>query len=320
MDESLPLLSIITPCYNRAGLITSAIESTLDQDYPHVEHIIVDGGSTDGTLDVLRRYPHLRVISESDRGMYDALNKGVRLARGQVIGFLNTDDCYEPQIFGSVMQTMLDDPNLGAVVGGATFFREPSGQPPGTQKIIASFSPVAPQELYYRLTRGVSIFNAWFFRRNVFDLAGEFDIRYRASADRDFLIRLAIRGLPYACLGQTVYHYRQHSASMTISDGGNAETHFVFEDLTVAETYLQPGRSDVPPEAQRYLRLWHSQITANQALLALSRFNISAMGRYAGRGNRYNLPGWGLIFINSLVHSMFRRVRQAIRHLSSSTS
>src|SRR4030066_1952836 len=97
-----PKVSIITPSYNRAGMIETAIQSVLSQNFPEVEHIIIDGGSTDGTLDVLKKYPHLRVVSEPDQGMYDALNKGLNLATGEIIGFLNTDDYYAPSVFDKI--------------------------------------------------------------------------------------------------------------------------------------------------------------------------------------------------------------------------
>ena len=77
---------------DRAGTVGRAIESVLAQNHPAVEHIIVDGGSTDGTQEVLARYSHLRVLSGPDRNLYDAINKGVRLARGEVVGLLNSDD------------------------------------------------------------------------------------------------------------------------------------------------------------------------------------------------------------------------------------
>ena len=83
------------PCLNRVNLIREAIESVLAQDYPNFEHIVIDGGSTDGTLDVLREYRHLKLISEPDNGLYDAVNKGIRLAQGELIGWLNSDDVYD---------------------------------------------------------------------------------------------------------------------------------------------------------------------------------------------------------------------------------
>jgi glycosyltransferase involved in cell wall biosynthesis len=80
--EERPLLSIVTACYNRAAFISRAVESVQAQNYPAVEHLIIDGASTDGTLDLLCRYPHLRVVSEPDRGVYEAFNNGPGGLRG----------------------------------------------------------------------------------------------------------------------------------------------------------------------------------------------------------------------------------------------
>jgi len=125
---SAPLLSIVTPCLNRAPLIGQAVESVQRQDYPRVEHIVMDGGSTDGTLEVLRRYPHLDVTSEKDRGLYDALNKAIQRARGEIVGHINSDDLYEPRVFGAVMRAFAAHPEADAVVGGAAAFEDtPSG-------------------------------------------------------------------------------------------------------------------------------------------------------------------------------------------------
>jgi glycosyltransferase involved in cell wall biosynthesis len=117
------LLSIITPTYNRANYIMDAVESVLSQDYPNVEHIIIDGQSKDGTLELLGRYPHLKVISEPDSGMYDALNKGLMKAQGDVIGWVNSDDLFLPESVYRCNGTLCSrTQNLEAVVGGATVF------------------------------------------------------------------------------------------------------------------------------------------------------------------------------------------------------
>src|SRR5262249_62250094 len=107
----------------------------------------MDGGSTDGTLDVLDHYPHLRIFSQPDNGIYDALNKGIRLARGEVIGFLNTDDLYEPGIFGSVVQTFKDRAGIRALTGGATIFCDDCK---GRPQALASFPCIPQKELLFR--------------------------------------------------------------------------------------------------------------------------------------------------------------------------
>src|SRR5262245_2614541 len=91
-----PRISIVTPSFNQARYIGKTIESVSAQRYPDVEHIVIDGGSRDGTLDVLAGHPHLRVISEPDRGHADAVNKGFRLATGEIWAFLNSDDTLVP--------------------------------------------------------------------------------------------------------------------------------------------------------------------------------------------------------------------------------
>src|SRR5258708_2359171 len=91
-----PRISIVTSSFNQGRFISRTIESVRAQNYPNVEHIIVDGLSTDNTADVLTRYPHLRVIREPDRGQADAINKGFRKASGTILGFLNSDDVLLP--------------------------------------------------------------------------------------------------------------------------------------------------------------------------------------------------------------------------------
>jgi FkbM family methyltransferase len=99
-------ISVITPSFNSAATLQQAIESVLAQDYPGTEHIIVDGGSTDGTLDLLKRYDHLKWVSEPDRGQVDAMRKGFTLSSGDVIGNLNADDYYLPGAFATVMREL----------------------------------------------------------------------------------------------------------------------------------------------------------------------------------------------------------------------
>src|SRR6058998_2090201 len=91
-----PGFSIITPSFNQARFLEENIQSVLTQAGVSVEHIVVDGGSTDGTVEILKSYPHLRWISEPDRGQSHALNKGFRMATGEILGWLNADDSYEP--------------------------------------------------------------------------------------------------------------------------------------------------------------------------------------------------------------------------------
>ena len=91
-----PLITVVTPSFNQAEFIGETIDSVVQQDYPRLEHIVMDGGSTDETLQILKKYPHLKVISEPDKGQADAINKGFEIATGDIWCFLNSDDTFLP--------------------------------------------------------------------------------------------------------------------------------------------------------------------------------------------------------------------------------
>jgi glycosyltransferase involved in cell wall biosynthesis len=106
VTEDFPLISIVTPSLNQGAYIEENIKSVLNQHYPNFEHIIIDGGSTDDTIDILMKYNHLIWVSEKDGGQSEAINKGFRRANGEIIGWLNSDDCYAPEVFFTVVKEL----------------------------------------------------------------------------------------------------------------------------------------------------------------------------------------------------------------------
>jgi glycosyltransferase involved in cell wall biosynthesis len=122
-----PCITIVTPSFNQGNFIAETIESVMAQNYPNMEHIVMDGGSTDDTLEVLKRYPHLKIVSEQDRGQADAINKGFALATGDIWAFLNSDDTFLPGALQRVAQEI--DPTQGRqVVMGRCRFIDEKGQ------------------------------------------------------------------------------------------------------------------------------------------------------------------------------------------------
>lgn len=117
MKHHWPLVSVITPSFNSVRYIEETIHSVHFQSYPYIEHIVVDGGSTDGTVDILRQYTHLCWISEPDEGQADALNKGFAMANGEIIGWLNADDTYEPGTIEKAIRHLLACPDADGVYG-----------------------------------------------------------------------------------------------------------------------------------------------------------------------------------------------------------
>lgn len=117
MSKKFPFISIVTPSLNQAAYIEENIKSVLNQNYPNFEHIIIDGGSTDETIDILKKYGHLIWASEKDRGQSEAINKGFRKAKGEIIGWLNSDDCYESNAFFTIVQELNTAENKYVVFG-----------------------------------------------------------------------------------------------------------------------------------------------------------------------------------------------------------
>lgn len=280
-----PLLSIVTPCLNRSTLIAPAIESVQHQDYPCVEHVVMDGGSTDGTLEVLRLYPHLDVTSEKDHGLYDALNKAIRHARGEVVGQINSDDLYEPRVFGAVMQTFAAHPEADAVVGGALVFEDtPSGA-----VVRQTFPPFTAQDYLRRATREACCINAWFFRRRVYDRIGLFSGDYAMASDRDFLLRFWQAGCTFVPLNLPVYRYRYHRGSLTINDYRSLGTvKMLEENLRLAQRL---SRAAVAEPLRAAARTW-LRSTAFDKVVVLARNGRLARAGAAAARQLAGDPAW----------------------------
>ena len=256
-----PLISIVTPCLNRAGMIGQAIDSVLAQGYPRVEHIVIDGGSTDGTLDVLAGHPHLRVVSEPDGGIYDALNKGLALAGGELIGHLNSDDLYVPGAFAALAQAFR--PGLDAVCGGAEIVE-------GDRVVRRLPNPgfgLAEALL------GVPAINARFFSRPFLDRVGPYSLAFKLAADRDFLVRAALAGCRWQAVPQLVYRYRMHDGSATITADPAAARRFNLDNRALAEHWL--ARPEATGELARLCRRLYGASVVHLALLGLKRGDLA---------------------------------------------
>ena len=289
-----PLFSIITPCLNRAEFIVEAVESVLAQNYQNFEHIIIDGGSTDGTLELLKRYPHLQIYSGQDQGMYDALNKGLKLARGEIIGFLNSDDLYAEDAF-SIIAEKFQEQNILAVAGEALIFTVSSD---GGTNIISNYSPQGSSLLEIS-TIGDPYFNAWFFRRSIFEKIHEFNIHYRIVADREFMLRFALSGLCYGTINKTVCRYRKHPDSMTFDITYQKLQRIIDEHIFMTSAYLE--KKNLPIEARKLIRKLRTRDTLEMAVRSLKKMNFPKFAYYSWRGIEYD-PLWFLNFTRRVIH------------------
>lgn len=204
---SQPLkLTIITPSFNQAPYIEQTIRSVLVQDYPCVEHIVIDGGSTDLTVDVLKKYPHLQWVSEKDRGQADALNKGLAKATGDIIGWINSDDYYEHNIFRSIVKCF-KDPDVMWVTGHLTFIWEQTGD------LVAKKSPPIS---YDRLLNNPDIVcqPSTFFRKSFIEQAGGWNPDFFMAMDFDLWVRLAKISSP-RMIDENLAYFRIHAFQKT---------------------------------------------------------------------------------------------------------
>jgi glycosyltransferase involved in cell wall biosynthesis len=291
---SEPRISIVTPTLNRAQYLGEAIESVLAQGYANFEHIVVDGMSTDGTAGLLARYPHLRVIREPDTGLYDALNKGLRAATGEITGHLNSDDLYSPGAFSEVAAAF-GDPQVDAVFGGAEIF---TGDLREERRVVLRMVEREEIDLTFRnITVRNCITNARFFHRRVYEHVGFNDVRYRISSDRDFLMRVALSQPRAVLLERVVYQYRMHAGSLTINEDDPHSERMRDEFLAIAEEYL--ARSDLPAEARHCCVRWHERESAHAALRTLRAGDWPQFRNYARRGLRVRAT-WPVMFVRHL--------------------
>lgn len=209
MDE-WPRISVVTPSYNQGRYIAETIESVLAQDYPNLEHIVVDGGSTDETPAVLGRYPHLQVICEPDRGQADAINKGFRLATGQIWGFLNSDDTLLPGALRRVAREI--DPSRGRhVVMGRCRFVDEQGAFLGVEHP----SHFASHRRVLAIWKGYTIPQpAVFWTPEVWHTCGPLDENERLLLDYDLFCRFS-RRYRFHFIDQVLATYRLHPESKT---------------------------------------------------------------------------------------------------------
>lgn len=227
-DPSLPLVSVVTPSLNQGRYIGATIASILGQDYPNLELWVIDGGSRDETLDVLRSHeddPRLHWLSEPDHGQSDAINKGWARCRGAVLAWLNADDTYLPGAVATQVAALRRAPEAGAVYGDARYIDE-AGRPLGR---IAGrpYTPLAVLRLELPAQPTV------FLRRELVGRVGPLSLRRRYSMDTDYWAR-AIRLAPLRQTRAELATYRLHGASKTVAQPAG----FYGEWLAIAEEYF----------------------------------------------------------------------------------
>ena len=242
------MISVITPVFNGAAFIEACIQNVISQQCDGVEHIIVDGGSRDGTAEILQeyahRYPHIRWLSEKDGGQSDAMNKGIGLAKGPVICFLNVDDYFEPDALNRAERLIGQIPEPGMLVGNCNVWDE---------KNCLMYVNRPDRLTLSDLLVGTEIFmfpanpSAYFYHKSLHDVAGLYDADDHYSMDLDFLLR-AVRVANVRYVNEDFGNFRLIPGTKT------------YEDIRVnggsrARTVIRKYEEQLPVNARFLLRL-----------------------------------------------------------------
>jgi len=227
--QTWPNLSVVTPVYNQESFIEETIRSVLLQGYPNYEHIIINDGSTDGTLAVIDKYlPWVSCVTQRNAGQSAALNRGFRMAQGELIGWQNSDDLYGPDNFKEGAIASAQFPDYEIYNGTTRGFQEMEFRPPWLFEVCEEFSQAA------LLERMCVMNQSMFFGRRVFE-RGVFvkeDMHY--AMDLDLFWRLSLEGFRYKLVPSMIGYYRQQAAakSTNYSLRGNLEAYGILRWLS----------------------------------------------------------------------------------------
>ena len=207
-DPSYPKISVVTPSYNQAEFLERTILSVLNQNYPNLEYIIIDGGSTDGSVELIKKYERYLAywVSEPDRGQAHAINKGFKMASGELVGWQNSDDVYLTNAFRRIIKEYKSNPWYDVWFGNIYLIDK-------DDLIIKEmkFIPFSLEHLVFYdwnlSSQGV------FWKRNVFEKVGYLDETFQVLFDWDWFIRLGLYGFKFKFVREFLGGYRIHEAS-----------------------------------------------------------------------------------------------------------
>ncbi|MFC1488313.1 glycosyltransferase family 2 protein [Thermodesulfobacteriota bacterium] len=224
--QSWPKISIVTPSYNQGHFLEETIRSVLLQGYPNLEYIIIDGGSTDNSIEIIRKYESWLThwVSENDHGQSHALNKGFKLASGKILAWLNSDDLYLYDTLYSVAQSFIERPNTDLVIGKCDKLNK-SG-------VIEPFFPHYDTRNFEIAIRAYATWDHFsqpsiFFKETVYKTVGPLDEKLHYTMDLDYWLRTFRMGFTAANVNKTLSIYREHDDSKSVA----------MKDLMAKETF-----------------------------------------------------------------------------------
>jgi glycosyltransferase involved in cell wall biosynthesis len=267
MTQRLPRLAIVTPSYNTGRYIGAAVDSVLEQQDADFNYIVMDGGSTDNTVDVLERFgKRLRWISQKDNGQSDAINRGFGQTEGEILGWLNSDDTYAPRAFRAVAEFFAAHPDVDLVYGDATY-TDTRGQH------IADCVHVEPYSRHRLFCYSDFLVQpATFFRRRAFEAVGGVDASIHWAMDYDLWLRIVANGSKVAYLPRILANFRWLAENKTATGGWGRLNEIV--GILRRQGYGPPA----------YIQLEQCNMHARDALGALRHGHLSAAFKSTAKG------------------------------------
>ena len=237
---NFPSISVVTPSYNQADYLEETLRSVLDQRYPRLEYIVVEDGSTDGSPEIVRRYEdRLTWLSQPNSGQVPAINRGIARATGDIICYLNSDDCLLPGALSAAAHHFMVNPSCRWLCGLCVQYGLPDREP----ELLELRIPQTPAQALFNDYQAAQPSHFW--RRELFDEYGPFDAQYKYCFDHEFYVRLLFGGEHCAELSYPMSAYRLHPVSHTVAKGAL----FVEEFKAIRRRYF----NKIPPrDAARY--------------------------------------------------------------------
>jgi glycosyltransferase involved in cell wall biosynthesis len=241
--QELPLISVITVCLNSENTIHHTFDSILVQAHSRIEYIVVDGASTDSTVDIIKKYNEkfkskniiFKWSSQKDEGLYDAINKGIAHATGEIIGILNSDDYYEKDAVETIAKAHYQHPEIGIFYG---FLRVLSNN---SELVIHRYNYD-----FYLLNLQSGIFAATqhptcFVKKEIYNSIGNYDTQFAVAADYDFLLRAKINGVKFFALDKVITNFSKGGISDRMTDYQRFEqrNRILFKNQLISESEFQ---------------------------------------------------------------------------------